>query len=48
MLADYSIFVMLALAVLGAIVSLALPQPRHVLRLIVAISAIELGLAANL
>src|ERR1700675_4418118 len=39
---------MLALAVLGALICLALPQPRHVLRLIVAISAIELALAANL
>jgi len=45
---DYSIFAMLALAVLGAFFCLALPRPRHVLRLIVAISAIELALAANL
>src|SRR5713101_771654 len=39
---------MLAVAMLGALVSLALPRPRNVLRLIVAISAIELALAANL
>src|SRR5713226_3088033 len=39
---------MLAVAVLGALVSLALPRPRNVLRLIVAISAVELALAANL
>src|SRR5216683_281805 len=39
---------MLAVAMLGALVSLALPRPRHVLRLIVAISAVELALAANL
>src|SRR5260370_12826795 len=45
---DYSIFAMLAVAVLGALLSLALPRPRHVLRLIVAVSAIELALAANL
>src|SRR6266481_4865784 len=48
MFPDYSIFAMLAVAVLGALLSLALPLPRHVLRLIVAISAIELVLAANL
>ncbi|HEY8874326.1 MAG TPA: proton-conducting transporter membrane subunit [Stellaceae bacterium] len=47
MFADYSIFAMLALAILGALVCLALPRPRHVLRLIVLVSAIELGLAAN-
>jgi formate hydrogenlyase subunit 3/multisubunit Na+/H+ antiporter MnhD subunit len=45
---DYSIFAMLAVAVLGALLSLALPRPRDVLRLIVAISSIELALAANL
>src|SRR6266481_5710879 len=39
---------MLALAALGASVCLALPRPRDVLRLIVAISAVELALAANL
>src|SRR6266568_1832000 len=39
---------MLAMAVLGALVCLALPRPRDVLRLIVAVSAIELTLAANL
>src|SRR6266567_2275205 len=39
---------MLAVAVFGALLSLALPLPRHVLRLIVAISAFELVLAANL
>src|SRR5260370_12789685 len=38
---------MLALAVLGALTCLALPRPQQVLRLIVAVSAIELGLAAN-
>src|SRR5580765_4866072 len=38
---------MLALAILGALVCTALPRPRHVLRLIVVVSAIELGLAAN-
>src|SRR6266567_4325494 len=38
---------MLAVAVFGALLSLALPLPRHVLRLIVAVSAIELLLAAN-
>ena len=48
MFPDYSIFAMLALAVLGAFFCLALPRPRYVLRLIVAISAIELTLAANL
>src|SRR5712691_2495344 len=39
---------MLAVAVLGALLCSALPRPRHVLRLIVAISAIELALTANL
>src|SRR6266581_2506781 len=39
---------MLAVAVLGALLSSALPRPRHVLRLIVVVSAIELALAANL
>src|SRR6266705_3002912 len=39
---------MLAVAVLGALISLALQWPRHVLRLIVAVSAIELALAPNL
>src|SRR6266700_7519791 len=48
MFPDYSIFAMLAMAVLGALVCLALPRPRDVLRLIVAVSAIELTLAANL
>ena len=48
MFPDYSIFAMLAVAALGALVCLALPRPHHVLRLIVAVSAIELGLAANL
>src|SRR6266700_2287215 len=38
---------MLALAVLGALTCLVLPRPRHVLRLIVLVSAIELGLAAD-
>ena len=47
MFSDYSIFAMLGVAVLGALICLALPRPRHVLRLIVAVSAIELGLAAN-
>ena len=47
MFANYSIFAMLGAAVLGALVCLALPRPRHVLRLIVLVSAIELGLAAN-
>jgi hydrogenase-4 component F len=44
---DYSIFAMLALAMLGALTCLALPRPQQILRLIVAVSAIELGLAAN-
>jgi hydrogenase-4 component F len=44
---DYSIFAMLAVAMLGALSCLALPRPIHVLRLIVAVSAIEFGLAAN-
>src|SRR6266851_9433806 len=48
MFPDYSIFAMLALAVLGALLSPALPRPGHVLRLIVAVSAIELVFAANL
>src|SRR6266851_9743552 len=48
MFPDYSIFAMLALAVLGALLSPALPRPGHVLRLIVAMSAIELVFAANL
>ncbi len=48
MLPEYSIFAMLAVAMLGALVSLALPRPRDVLRLIVAISAVALALAANL
>jgi hydrogenase-4 component F len=38
---------MLAVAILGALLSLALPRPHHVLRLIVAVSAIEFALAAN-
>src|SRR5712692_5336242 len=38
---------MLALAMLGALTCLALPRPQQILRLIVAVSAIELGLAAN-
>jgi len=47
-LPDYSIFVMLAAAILGALICLALPRPEHVLRLIVAVSALELALAANI
>ena len=47
MFSDYSIFAMLGVAVLGALICLALPRPLYVLRLIVAASAIELGLAAN-
>ena len=47
MFSGYSIFAMLAVAVLGALSCLALPRPHHVLRLIVAVSAIELGLAAD-
>ena len=38
---------MLAVAVSGALLCLALPRPRHVLALIVAVSAVELALAAN-
>ncbi|HEV2334721.1 MAG TPA: proton-conducting transporter membrane subunit, partial [Stellaceae bacterium] len=45
---DFSIFVMLGGAVFGAVVCLGLPRPQHVLRLIVAVSALELGLAANI
>ena len=48
MFSDYSILAMLALSILGALVCLALPRPPHVLRLIVALSAIELALAANI
>jgi len=44
----YSLFAMLAAAMLGALICLALPRPHHVLRLIVAVSAIEFALAANL
>ncbi len=47
MFSDYSIFAMLGVAVLGALTCLALPRPLHVLRLIVAVSAIELVLAAD-
>ncbi len=47
MFPDYSIFVMLAVAMLGALTCLALPRPPHVLRLIVAVSAVELALVAN-
>ena len=48
MFADQSIVAMLALAVLGALVCLALPRPRHVLALIVGVSAAEMVLAANI
>ncbi len=47
MFADCSVFAMLALAILGALACMALPRPRDVLRLIVLVSAVELGLAAN-
>ena len=47
MFSDYSIFAMLGVAMLGALLGLALRRPHHVLRLIVAVSAIEFGLAAN-
>jgi hydrogenase-4 component F len=45
---DDSIFAMLLIAVLGALICLVLPRPRHVLRLTVAVSVIELVLAANI
>ncbi|MGC2412600.1 MAG: proton-conducting transporter membrane subunit [Stellaceae bacterium] len=47
MFPDYSIFMMLAVAMLGALTCLALRRPPHVLRLIVAVSAVELALVAN-
>jgi hydrogenase-4 component F len=47
MFSDHSIFAMLGVAVVGSVICLGLPRPHHVLRLIVAVSAIELLLAAN-
>jgi hydrogenase-4 component F len=47
MLADHSIVAMLGVAVAGALACLALPQPRHILAMNVAVSAAELALAAN-
>ncbi len=47
MFSDHSIFAMLGVAVAGSVICLALPRPHHILRLIVAVSAIELLLAAN-
>jgi hydrogenase-4 component F len=38
---------MLLVAALGSVICLVLPRPHHVLRLIVAISAVELALATN-
>jgi hydrogenase-4 component F len=47
MFSDHSIFAMLGVAVVGSVICLGLPRPHHVLRLIVAVSAIELLLTAN-
>src|SRR5579862_5376078 len=48
MLAGHSILAMLLVAAAGAMTCLALPRPRHVLAAIVAASAVELALAANI
>ena len=48
MLAGHSILAMLLVAAAGAVTCLALPRPRHVLATIVAASAVELVLAANI
>ena len=48
MFSDHTIFALLLVAVLGALLCLVVRQPRHVLRLAVVVSAIELALAANI
>jgi hydrogenase-4 component F len=47
MLADRSIVAMLLIAIAAAVTCLAVPRPRHVLVMIVGVSTVELGLAAN-
>ncbi len=47
MFADRSLVTMLLVAVAGAVTCVALPRPRYVLAMIVGVSSIELGLAAN-